>query len=77
MNNFKIAARVLWKQKIQTALNIASITIGMACFILLGLYVKHETSFDKFHEKGDRIYRTWSKEDYGDDKLFYYTNSLN
>ena len=75
MNNFKIAARVLWKQKIQTALNIASITIGMACFILLGLYVKHETSFDKFHEKGDRIYRTWSKEDYGDDKLFYYTNS--
>lgn len=74
-NNFKIAARVLWKHKINTALNVASITIGMACFILLGLYVKQETSFDKFHDKGDRIYRTWTKEDYGEGQVFYYTNS--
>lgn len=74
-NNFKIAARVLWKQKVNTALNIGSITIGMACFILLSLYIKQELTFDKFHEKGERIYRTWTKEDYGEGQVFYYTNS--
>ncbi|MBO3697431.1 ABC transporter permease [Roseivirga sp. E12] len=74
-NNFKVAARVLWKQKTNTALNIGSIAIGMACFILISLYVRQELSFDKFHEKGDRIYRTWAKEDYGEGQQFFYTSS--
>ncbi|OEK04734.1 ABC transporter permease [Roseivirga misakiensis] len=74
-NNFKIAARVLWKQKTNTALNVGSIAIGMACFILISLYVQQELSFDKFHEKGDRIYRTWTKEDYGEGQQFFYTSS--
>jgi len=74
-NNFKIAARVLWKQKTNTLLNVGSIAIGMACFILISLYVKQEVSFDKFHENGDRIYRTWSEEDYGEGQRFFYTSS--
>ncbi len=74
-NNFKVASRVLWKQKTNTALNIGSIAIGMACFILISLYVGQELSFDKFHEKGERIYRTWSKEDYGEGQVFFYTSS--
>lgn len=74
-NNFKVAARVLWKQKTNTMLNIGSIAIGMACFILISLYVNQELSFDKFHENGDRIYRTWSKEDYGEGQQFFYTSS--
>lgn len=74
-NNFKIAARVLWKQKTNTLLNVGSIAIGMACFILISLYVSQELSFDKFHEKGDRIYRTWTEEDYGEGQVFFYTSS--
>ena len=74
-NNFKIAARVLWKQKTNTALNISSIAVGMACFILISLYVSQELSFDKFHEKGERIYRTWTEEDYGEGQRFFYTSS--
>ncbi|GHE63804.1 ABC transporter permease [Roseivirga thermotolerans] len=74
-NNFKVAARVLWKQKTNTVLNIGSIAVGMACFILIGLYVRQELSFDKFHDKGDRIYRTWTKEDYGQGQQFFYTSS--
>jgi len=74
-NNFKIAARVLWKQKTNTALNISSIAVGMACFILISLYVQQELTFDKFHEKGERIYRTWTKEDYGQGQEFFYTSS--
>ena len=74
-NNFKIAARVLWKQKTNTALNVGSVAIGMACFILISLYVQQEITFDRFHENGDRIYRTWSKEDYGQGQEFFYTSS--
>ncbi len=74
-NNFKVAARVLWKQKTNTVLNIGSIAVGMACFILISIYVKQELSFDKFHENGERIYRTWTKEDYGEGQEFFYTSS--
>lgn len=74
-NNFKIAARVLWKQKTNTILNIGSIAIGLACFILISLYVKQEVTFDKFHAHGDRVYRVWAKEDYGQGQQFFYTES--
>lgn len=74
-NNFKVAARVLWKQKTNTVLNISSIAIGLACFLLISLYVRQEVSFDKFHSNGDRIYRVWAKEDYGEGQVFFYTTS--
>lgn len=74
-NNFKIAARVLWQQKTNTALNISSIAIGLACFLMISLYLRQETSFDAFHENGDRIYRVWAKEDYGEGQVFFYSNS--
>lgn len=70
-NNFKIAFRVLWRDKLNTGLNLLGLTIGIACFLLLGLYVKQELSYDQFHSKKDRIYRTWLKEDYGDGKIFF------
>ena len=70
-NNFKVAARVLWRQKVNTALNVFSISIGIACFILIGLYVKQETSFDNFHKEKDRIYRAWAKELYADGRVFF------
>lgn len=74
-NNFKVAARVLWNQKTNTVLNVSSIAIGLACFLMISLYIKQETSFDKFHTEGDRIYRMWTKEDYGEGQVFFYTES--
>ena len=74
-NNFKVAFRVLWKQKINTALNISGIAIGMACFLMISLYIKQEVTFDQFHEKGDNIYRVWAKENYGEGEVFFYTTS--
>lgn len=74
-NNFKIAARVLWQQKTNTALNISSIAIGLACFLMISLYLKQEITFDAFHENGERIYRVWAKEDYGEGQVFFYSNS--
>ncbi len=70
-NNFKIALRVLWRDKFNSSINLLGLTIGIACFLLLGLYVKQELSFDQFHSKKDRIYRTWLKEDYGEGRIFF------
>ncbi|MEQ9404892.1 MAG: ABC transporter permease [Cyclobacteriaceae bacterium] len=70
-NNFKIALRVLWRDKFNSAINLLGLTIGIACFLLLGLYVKQELSYDQFHSKKDRIYRTWLKEDYGEGRIFF------
>ncbi len=70
-NNFKIAARILWRQKVNTVMNVMGIAIGIACFMLIALYVKQEVTFDAFHEKKDNIYRAWVKEVYDDGRIFY------
>lgn len=70
-NNLKIAIRVLWRDKFNGAINLLGLTLGITCFLLLGLYVKQELSYDQFHSKKDQIYRTWLKEDYGDGREFF------
>lgn len=56
-NYLKIALRVLNKQKGYTLLNLAGLVLGLAPFIVVVLYIQHEMSFDRFHEKADQIYR--------------------
>lgn len=70
-NNFKIAFRVLWRDKFNTLLNVAGLAIGLTCFLLMGFYAKQELTYDHFHDKKDRIYRVWVKEDYGGGKVFF------
>src|SRR6187399_1003890 len=56
-NYFKTALRTLLKNKLYTALNIAGLTFGLSCFILIGLYVFDELTFDQQHSRSNRIYR--------------------
>lgn len=70
-NNFKIAFRVLVRDKFNTILNLAGLAIGITCFLLMGFYVKQELSYDQFNTKKDRIYRVWLKEVYSEDKIFF------
>jgi putative ABC transport system permease protein len=56
-NYVKIAIRNLFRNKLYSFLNIAGLAIGIACCVLILLYVQDELSFDRFHEKGDRIFR--------------------
>lgn len=56
-NQFKIAWRNLLKNKIYSAINIGGLAIGMACFLLITLYIQNELSYDEYHKKGDNIYR--------------------
>jgi putative ABC transport system permease protein len=62
----KVALRALRRQKGYSFINIMGLTIGMVCFILIGLWVKDELSFDRFHEKKDRIFRVVNKTQGGD-----------
>ena len=45
------------KQNIYSIINMGGLSIGMACCILILLWVQDELSYDKFHDNGDRIYR--------------------
>lgn len=56
-NYLKIALRNLWKQRSYTFINLAGMSVGMACCFLLLIYVNHERHYDEFHPKGDRLYR--------------------
>ncbi len=56
-NYFKIAYRNLLKKKVYSFINIVGLGIGMACCVLIFMFVQDELSYDKFNEKGDRIFR--------------------
>lgn len=64
-NYVKIALRNLWKNKAFSAINITGLSIGLASFILITLYVVDELSYDRFHDKADRIYRVNSSIKFG------------
>jgi putative ABC transport system permease protein len=53
----KIAIRHLRQQKVITAINISGLSIGMACCILIILFVKDERSYDNFHVNINSLYR--------------------
>ncbi|WP_431210944.1 ABC transporter permease [Puia sp. P3] len=53
----QIALRHLQKQKFYSFINITGLAIGMACCIVITLYVYNERSYDQYHTKKDRIYR--------------------
>lgn len=56
-NYFKVAWRSLLKNKIFSLINITGLASGLACFILIALYVADELRYDRFNEKADRIFR--------------------
>jgi putative ABC transport system permease protein len=55
--NFKQSLRVIKKDKFHSLLNIFGLAIGLCCCLLVLLFVQNELSYDKHHEKLNRIYR--------------------
>jgi len=56
-NYLKTALRNIEKHRSFTIINISGLAIGLACCILLAIYINSELSFDSYHEKKDRIFR--------------------
>jgi putative ABC transport system permease protein len=58
IRNYIITAyRALWRYKSFSFINVTGLAVGMAAFLLILQYIRHELSYDTFHEKGERIYR--------------------
>ncbi len=56
-NYFKVAWRNLSRQRRFTIINVAGLTLGIACAILVHLIVSHELSYDRYHTNAARVYR--------------------
>src|SRR5687768_9169621 len=69
-NYIKIAVRALMTSKVHSAINIAGLGIGICCCVLIGLFVRDELTFDRFHKNADRIYRVYAIEDWGENQRF-------
>lgn len=63
-NYLKIAIRSLLKQRVYTVINVLGLSIGIASCLLISLFVINEFSFDRFHDKADRIYKIWLERKY-------------
>jgi len=76
-NYLKVAVRNIIRHKGFSTINIVGLAIGIACSVLILLFVAHELSYDKFHEKADRIYRLAVRASVGDSKIHQtYSSSM-
>ncbi|NIM90224.1 MAG: FtsX-like permease family protein [Candidatus Aminicenantes bacterium] len=71
----KIAFRNIGKHKGFSFINIAGLAIGMACCILILLWIQDELSYDKFHENRNELYRVFTKVQYSDGRTNLFTES--
>lgn len=55
-NYLKTGFRYIKRQKLNSAVNIFGLSLGLACCILIFLFAADEYSYDRFYEKSDRIF---------------------
>ncbi|MBN1274188.1 MAG: ABC transporter permease [Candidatus Aminicenantes bacterium] len=68
----KIVLRSMKKYKGYSFINIAGLGVGLACCILITLWIKFEVSYDKFHENSKNLYQIIGEQTLpnGDTRLF-------
>ena len=64
-NYLKVALRIIRRNKVYSVINISGLAFGMACCILIFLWVQDEFSFDRFHQNADHLYLVATHERYG------------
>ena len=65
-NYFKTAFRSLIRNRNYTIINIAGLAVGIAVCMMIFIIIQFQTSFDNFHSKKDRIYRTLTEYHHAD-----------
>lgn len=61
-NYFKIAFRNLLKSKTFSAINVLGLALGMACSLMIMLWIRDELGVDAFHANKDQLYRIYMRE---------------
>jgi putative ABC transport system permease protein len=72
-NCLTVALRNVRRHRGFSVINIAGLAVGMGASILIAVFVLHELSFDRHHEKGDMIYRVVAQFDPGGERRGAYT----
>jgi len=62
LHTLKVSLRKIRKQKLHSLINIAGLGTGMACCILISLWVRDEMSYDRFHKNGNQVFRVLSED---------------
>ena len=65
-NYFKITIRNILRHKVYSLINVVGLAVGMACTLLIMLWVQYELSFDRYHENAARIFRLASHIEIGE-----------
>ena len=65
----KVAWRNLLKYRTQTAVNVAGLVVGFACFAFANLWMRYEASFDSRYEAADRMYLLYTQTPIADEGL--------
>ncbi|RDC65614.1 ABC transporter permease [Adhaeribacter pallidiroseus] len=68
-NYFKIAIRHFFRHKTYSSINLLGLSMAVTCCLLIGLFIRHEWSYDDFHAKVDRLYRPWISEVYQNEPM--------
>jgi len=68
-NYIKTAWRNLVRNKVSSSINISGLAIGLACVMLIGMYVKDELGYDRFFKDANRIYRVNTHEKIANDEF--------
>lgn len=68
-NYIKITWRNLTRYRVSSIINISGLAIGLACVLMIGMYVKDELSYDRFFNDAGRIYRVNTHERMGEDEF--------
>jgi predicted permease len=72
-NYLKIALRNIRRHKGYSFINITGLAIGMACCLLITIWVLDELSYDTFHENAGTLYRVEENQDYSGRKFHVYS----
>ena len=68
---FKLALRNIKRHKGYSFINITGLALGIACFVLIMLYIQFELSYDKFHKNADNIYQVFVHLEKNTDRQFF------
>src|ERR1700760_4929805 len=68
-NYLKVAWRNLNRNKTSSFINVGGLAIGLACVILIAMYVKDEFGYDRFFKDADRIFRVDIHEKQGNNEF--------
>ncbi|WP_109436002.1 ABC transporter permease [Aquimarina sp. AU119] len=74
-NYIKIAWRNLLKNKVNTAINIFGLSIGISTCMVILIFVRYESSFDHYHEKAENTYRVVQHNQLPDQTLYWNTTA--